>query len=132
MMAMARGADAGDLREPLHCGQNCRVRAGVRGLDAVGGDAAGGGDGVQRGFDLVLQRGDRPVQQGDVVQVDPDQHAVVLAGHHAVQGPGDGGAAALDVAVDQRGQGPGVVLAVGEGFQDVAGGLDPGQPGHHG
>ena len=32
------GADAGDLREPLGGGQGGRVRAGVRGRDAVGAD----------------------------------------------------------------------------------------------
>ena len=48
-------------------------------------DAPGGGDGVQRGLDLVLDLGGQPVQQGDVVQVEADQHGVVLAHEHALQ-----------------------------------------------
>src|SRR5690242_5935147 len=55
-------ADAGDLREPLHRGQRRGARAGVRGRDAVGAGAPGGGDGVQGGADLVFDRGDGPVQ----------------------------------------------------------------------
>src|SRR6185437_6461606 len=38
------------------------------------------------GIDLVLDRGDGPVEQGDGVQADPDQHAMVLAGERALQG----------------------------------------------
>ena len=44
----------------------------------------------------------------------------------------DGGAPALDLPGGQGGQGLGVALAVGDGFQDVAGGLDPGQARHRG
>ena len=63
-----------------------------------------------------------------MVQVDADQHGMVLAGEHALQGVLDAFAPALDVGCGHSGQGPGVALAVGEGFQDVAGGPDPGQP----
>jgi len=120
-------ADAGDLREPVHCGQGGRVRAGIGGRDAVGADSPGGGDGVEGGLDLVLDRGGRPVKEGDVVQVGPDQHRVVAADHHAVQGPLDGSAAALDVRGGQGGEGLRVALAAGDGLQDVAGRLRPGQ-----
>jgi hypothetical protein len=101
------------------------------GWDAVGADAPGGGDGVQGGFDLVLDRGDSPVQECDVVQVDADQPGMVLAAEHALQGVLDAFAPALELGRGHGGQGLGVVLAVGDGFQDVAGGLGPGQPRHH-
>jgi hypothetical protein len=71
-------ADAGDLREPVHCGQDGRVQAGTGGRDAVGADPAGGGDGVQGGLDLVLEFSDGPVEERDVVQVDADQHGVAV------------------------------------------------------
>jgi hypothetical protein len=121
-----READAEDLREPLRRGQGRRVRAGASGRDAVGGDSPGGGDGAEGGLDLVLERGDRPLQERDVIEMGPDQHGVVGAGHHAVQGPLDGGSVALDLR-GQGGEGPGGALAVGEGLQDGAGGLRPGQ-----
>ena len=59
--------------------------------------------GIRRGLDLVLDRGGLPVQQGGAVQVQPDQHGVVSAEAHALQGPFHRGAAALDVAVRQGG-----------------------------
>ena len=83
-------------------------------------------------LDLVLDRGDSPVQERDVVQVDADQHGMVLAGEHAFQGVLDAFAPALELGRGHGGQGLRVALAVGEGFQDVAGGLGPGQPRHHG
>ena len=119
-------ADAGDLGEPLRRGQHHSVRSRAGGRDAVRGDTPGGGNGVQRGLDLVLDLGGQPVQQGDVVQVDADQHRVVLAHEHALQRLGDRGGAALDVAVRPGRQGPGVALAGDDGFQDVAGRLVPG------
>jgi hypothetical protein len=78
------GADAGDLREPLHCGQRRGTRAGAGGRDAVGADSPGGGDRAKGGIDLVLDCGDGAVQERDVVQVDPDEHGMVLAGEHAL------------------------------------------------
>ena len=66
-----------------------------------------------------------------MVQVDADQHEMVIAGHHAVQGFLDGGAASLDVRGGERGQCPRVALAAGDRLQDVAGRLRPGQRVHH-
>ena len=120
-------ADAGDLREPARGGQG----GGVRGGDAVGGDAPGCVDGVQGGLDLILDRVDRPVEQGDVVQVDADQHGVAAARLHALQGPLDGGAAAPDPRAGQGREGLRVALAVGDGLQDVAARLGPGQRPDH-
>jgi hypothetical protein len=57
---------------------------------------------------------------------------MVLAGEHALQGALDGGAPALELGRGHGGQGLRVALAVGGGFQDVAGGLGPGQPRYHG
>ena len=51
------GADAGDLREPLRRGQHRGARAGTGDGTPSGADAPGGGDGVQGGLDLVLDRG---------------------------------------------------------------------------
>ena len=45
----------------------------------LGVGAPGGGDGVQGRLDLVLDRGYRPVEDGDVVEVDADQHGVASA-----------------------------------------------------
>ena len=114
-------ADAGDLRQPLSCGQHRRIRAGTGAANAAGADPLGGGDGIQGGLDLIPDGGDRPVQESDVIQVDPDQHPVVTAHGHALQRLGDGGAAAPDPGVSQAGQGQRVALAAGEGLQDHAG-----------
>ena len=57
---------------------------------------------------------------------------MVLAGEHALQGVLDAFAPALELGRGHGGQGLRVALAVGEGFQDVAGSLGPGQPRHHG
>jgi len=129
-----RRADAGDLREPLCCRQGGGVRAaaGARAGLAGGVGAPGGGDGVQGGLDLVLDRGDGPVEQGDVVQVDADQRAVVVPDLHSLQGPGDRAAPALDAPGGQPGQGPRVALAAGDGLHDDPGRLGPGQRVHHG
>ena len=53
---------------------------------------------------------------------------MVLAGEHAFQGVLGAFAPALELGCGHGRQGLGVTLAVGEGFQDVAGGLGPGQP----
>jgi hypothetical protein len=50
-------ADAGDLREPLRRGQHSGARSRAGGRDAVRGDPPGGGDGVQRRFELVVDLG---------------------------------------------------------------------------
>jgi hypothetical protein len=50
-------ADARDLREPVRGRQGRGARPGTGGRDAVSADSPGGGDRVQGGFDLVLDRG---------------------------------------------------------------------------
>jgi hypothetical protein len=72
------------------------------------------------------------VRERDVVQVDPDQPGVVIACHHAVEGLLDGFPSALELRCGHDGEGPGIALAVGDGLQDVAGGLGPGQARDHG
>jgi hypothetical protein len=59
-----------------------------------------------------------------VVQVDADQHGMVIAGGHAAEGLLDGGAPALDVRVRQGRQGLRVALAGGDRLQDRPGRLD--------
>ena len=107
MIALARsGLTPGISASRSAAGSTAAPGPGLGGRDAVGADAPGGGDRVQGGLDLVLDRGDQPVQQGDVVQVDADQPGVVIAERHALQGLLDGGAAALDAAVRPGRPGP--------------------------
>jgi len=122
-------ADAGDLREPVHGRQGRGVLAvpgAGTGLPARVG-APGRGDGLQGGLDLVLDRGDGLVQLGGAVQVKADQHRVVAADLHALQGLLDAGPAGLDLPGGQAGQGLRVALAASDGFQDGAGRFRPGQ-----
>lgn len=125
-------ADAGDLGQAGGCGHDERARPGVRGPLAAGCDALGCGDGVEGGGDLVVGHGDLPVQEGDVVQAGADELAVAGQDLHALQCLADRGAPARDLGGGQRGQGPGVVLAVGDGLQDGAGRLGGGQGVDHG
>ena len=56
-----------------------------------------------------------------MVQVDADQHGMVIAEGHAAEGLLDGGAPALDVRVRQGRQGLRVALAGGDRLQDRPG-----------
>ena len=80
-------ADAGDLREPVGGGQDRGARAGVRAGTPSALTPQAAGMASEGGLDLVLDCGDQPVQAGDVVQVEADQHGVVGAEGHALQGP---------------------------------------------
>jgi hypothetical protein len=96
----------------------------ARGPGALGVDALCGRDGVQGRGDAVLDRGDGPVQERDVVQVDPGEPAVVVSVEHALQRRLDARAPGPDLSCGQAGQDAGVALAAGERFQDGSGRLD--------
>jgi hypothetical protein len=79
-------------------------------------------------LDHVLDRGDAPVEEGGVVEEAADERGVVVPDLHAVQGLLDG--CPVGPAHGQGRQGTGVALAAGDGLQDDAGGLGPGQRVH--
>ena len=73
-------ADAGDLREPLRGGQHGGARAGAgRGRDRRSASTpCAAGIASRVAAMLVLDRGDRAVQERDLVQVHPGELAVVV------------------------------------------------------
>jgi hypothetical protein len=75
------------------------------------------GDGVQGRGDIVLDRGDGPVQERDVVQVDAGEPGVVVPVAHAIQRLLDARPPGPDLSRGQAGQDAGVALAADERLQ---------------
>ena len=80
-------ADARDLREPFRGREHRGTGAGIRGPCPGGVNALRGGDGVQGRGDVVLDRGDGPVQERDVVQVDPGEPGAAQRPEQAPDAP---------------------------------------------
>jgi hypothetical protein len=83
--AAVAGADAGDLRQPVHGGQHGGVRPGpgARAGDAAGVGAPGGRDRGEVAADLLFQSGDLGIQHLDHPQVRAGAEHVLRAELHA-------------------------------------------------